>query len=132
MIRLHVWYARHAALIFKTHIHFSVVAIIGLVGHITLCILVCLVSVIFLTVFNAIHWSRMATAARVLHSRMADCLMHAPMSFFDTTPTGRVLNRVSYDVETVDTTLPLIIRDWLVSSGMLSFSYLPHSLSHTT
>jgi ATP-binding cassette subfamily C (CFTR/MRP) protein 1 len=60
----------------------------------------------------------MVIAARTLHQRFADRLLHSPMSFFDTTPIGRILNRVSRDVETVDNTLPLIIRDWLVTFAL--------------
>ncbi|XP_076438534.1 ATP-binding cassette sub-family C member 3-like [Babylonia areolata] len=71
--------------------------------------------VLFLTLFNALYWTRMAHAAQVLHSRLVDNLMRAPMAFFDTTPIGRILNRLSFDVETVDNALPIIIRDWLVT-----------------
>lgn len=36
------------------------------------------------------------------------CFSQAPMSFFDTTATGRIINRFSSDVYTVDDSLPFI------------------------
>lgn len=37
-----------------------------------------------------------------------------PMELFDTTPVGRVLNRFSKDVDTVDNVLPQVIRSWIM------------------
>lgn len=44
--------------------------------------------------------------AQRLFTTMLTCIFHAPMSFFDSTPTGRILNRASTDQSTVDTDIP--------------------------
>ncbi|OAE35389.1 hypothetical protein AXG93_2587s1040 [Marchantia polymorpha subsp. ruderalis] len=63
--------------------------------------------------FAGLLYSRMLSqlmlglwTAKKLHESVLDSIMHAPMSFFDTTPVGRILNRFSADQQTVDETLP--------------------------
>ncbi|KAJ8979912.1 hypothetical protein NQ317_005348 [Molorchus minor] len=51
-----------------------------------------------------------------LHSKMFNALLKAPMRFFDTNPSGRVLNRFSKDMGAIDEILPRIT---LVMIGIL-------------
>ncbi|SPQ22876.1 ebef6632-866d-439f-84cd-3a4a4182fd09 [Thermothielavioides terrestris] len=44
-------------------------------------------------------------ASRKLHERMATAIFRSPMSFFDVTPAGRILNRFSSDIYRVDEVL---------------------------
>ncbi|KAH9491630.1 Multidrug resistance-associated protein 1 [Bulinus truncatus] len=46
--------------------------------------------------------SKTLDAANRLHLRLLNNIMRAPMSFFDTTPTGRIISRLSKDVNSVD------------------------------
>ncbi|XP_055348777.1 multidrug resistance-associated protein 1-like [Paramacrobiotus metropolitanus] len=49
-------------------------------------------------------------AGRSMHNAMLIRLMHAPMSYFDTTPLGRIVNRFSKDIDTIDTAIPMQLR----------------------
>lgn len=49
-------------------------------------------------------------AAVKLHTTMLTNVMRSPMSFFDTTPLGRILNRFSKDIDMVDVTIPAQLR----------------------
>ncbi|KAF9525987.1 multidrug resistance-associated ABC transporter [Crepidotus variabilis] len=49
-------------------------------------------------------------SARQLHDSMLSALMHAPLSFFETTPTGRLLNLFSRDTYVVDQILARVIQ----------------------
>lgn len=45
-------------------------------------------------------------ASSKLHKGILDRGLKAPMSFFESTPTGRIINRFAKDIDVVDTTLP--------------------------
>lgn len=49
-------------------------------------------------------------ASRKLHERMANAIFRSPMSFFDTTPAGRILNRFSSDIYKVDEILARVFN----------------------
>ncbi|XP_011601661.2 ATP-binding cassette sub-family C member 2 [Takifugu rubripes] len=53
-------------------------------------------------------------ASRMLHSRLLNNIMRVPMMFFDTTPTGRVVNRFAKDIFTVDEAIPQSLRSWIL------------------
>lgn len=48
--------------------------------------------------------------SQLLHKRMLDRVLRAPMSWFNTTPSGRIMNRFSKDIDTVDVTIRFNVR----------------------
>ncbi|XP_067833265.1 ATP-binding cassette sub-family C member 10 [Heptranchias perlo] len=63
----------------------------------------------FLFAFGAI------CAAVTLHNKLLHRVLKATMMFFDTTPTGRIVNRFSSDLYSVDDTLPFILNIFLAA-----------------
>ena len=61
-------------------------------------------------------------ASRKLHERMANAIFRSPMSFFDTTPTGRILNRFSSDIYKVDEVLARTFNQLFVNAAKSSFT----------
>lgn len=73
------------------------------------------VSVIFLAFCRAMaSFYLTIKASQRLHDKMTEAVLRAKISFFDTNPLGRVLNRFSADVGSNDDMLPQTLFDFLV------------------
>lgn len=62
-------------------------------------------------------------ASKVIHAKSVSNLIRNPMSFFDSTPLGRILNRFTADVDEIDEELPSTIH------ALLNCLYLVYVLT---
>lgn len=58
-------------------------------------------------------------ASATLHHKMLHRVMRAPMAFFDTTPMGRIVNRFSQDVYTIDEMIPQTLSSLISCAGQV-------------
>ncbi|KAG0221629.1 hypothetical protein BGW42_007448, partial [Actinomortierella wolfii] len=58
-------------------------------------------------------------AAIIIHERLLNHVLRLPMSFFDTTPVGRILNRFSSDISGIDSRLPREFDDLFTLGSMV-------------
>ncbi|XP_048086709.1 ATP-binding cassette sub-family C member 12-like isoform X3 [Alosa alosa] len=63
-------------------------------------------------------------ASSKLHDTMFHKILFSPMSFFDTTPTGRMVNRFSKDQDELDTALPINMDSLLQCYLMITFTLI--------
>lgn len=69
---------------------------------------------VFVLMANLLSAHGSTHASNILHRQLLSNILQAPMSFFDTTPTGRIVNRFAGDISTVDDTLPQSLRSWIL------------------
>lgn len=69
-----------------------------------------MIAVIAATILMAYGTMR---AALYQHHKLLSCILAAPQHFFDTTPRGRIISRFSQDLNTIDNTLPMNLRQIL-------------------
>ncbi|KAF9586536.1 hypothetical protein BGW38_002777 [Lunasporangiospora selenospora] len=58
-------------------------------------------------------------ASKVIHNQLLTHVLRLPMSFFDTTPMGRVINRFSSDISSIDDKLPSEINNFFVFFALI-------------
>ncbi|CUT98873.1 multidrug resistance associated protein 1 [Echinococcus multilocularis] len=63
-------------------------------------------------------------AVKVLHHQLLSCVLHVPTSFFDSVPQGRIMNRFSNEISTVDNHLMISMRSMLTTlfSCLITFA----------
>ncbi|CAG2171209.1 unnamed protein product, partial [Oppiella nova] len=55
-----------------------------------------------------------AKASEVLHKDMLSCILRTPLSFFDVTPLGRIINRFNRDFQQIDENIPFLLDQTLL------------------
>ncbi|KAF9900251.1 Canalicular multispecific organic anion transporter 2 [Linnemannia zychae] len=63
-------------------------------------------------------------ASKTIHNRLITRVLRLPMSFFDTTPTGRIVNRFSSDMAAIDSQLPEECNDLMAFTTLIGASLM--------
>ena len=77
------------------NIYLSVYGVLGVLTAVVFCV------VNLVTALGGLN------ASTLLHDKMVSGVLRAPMSFFDTNPKGRIVNRFAKDIDMVDSSIPL-------------------------
>ncbi|XP_043754326.1 ATP-binding cassette sub-family C member 11 isoform X3 [Cervus elaphus] len=72
---------------------------------------------IFMSICLSVVFTKvMGKAPTALHNKLFNKVSHCPMHFFDTTPTGRLLNCFAGDMDELDQFLPIVVEQCLLLS----------------
>ena len=74
-------------------------------GGLNVCMFLCSL------VYNIWTFFTMAKASIKMHNSLIEKVMHAPLSFFETNPSGRIINRFTSDLEVIDRKIPMEMAD---------------------
>ncbi|XP_063223955.1 ATP-binding cassette sub-family C member 4-like [Bacillus rossius redtenbacheri] len=94
--------------------------------EVAMCIYGALIAgTVVFTLFRTVFFFKVCMSASInLHDSMFGCMLRGAMRFFDTNPSGRVLNRFSKDMGTIDELIPAFIFEavqiFLTMAGILA------------
>ncbi|XP_067124016.1 ATP-binding cassette sub-family C member 5-like isoform X2 [Centruroides vittatus] len=95
--------------------------------HFQLIYALSVVVVLILGIIKGIFCAKIVLrAASKLHEQMLQRIMRSPISFFETSPSGRILNRFSKDIDEMDVHIPFLLE--LVIQSLL-FIFLQFVIS---
>ncbi|CAN9498133.1 unnamed protein product [Ophioblennius macclurei] len=80
---------------------------LGIYGGLTLA------TIVFGFMRNMLLFNVLVKCSQILHNRMFNSILRAPVRFFDMNPIGRVLNRFSKDIGQLDSQLPWTFVDFI-------------------
>ncbi|XP_077999254.1 ATP-binding cassette sub-family C member 5-like [Glandiceps talaboti] len=84
-----------------------------------------LAAVLVFTVLKCLFYVAVSLqASSKLHDKVFLQVFHSPMSFFDTTPSGRILNRFSQDQDQVDVQLRVLMQNMFDYMAIIFFNCL--------
>lgn len=59
-------------------------------------------------------------ASDVMHQKLLQKVLRWPAYMFDITPVGRIINRLSFDVDVIDNVFPFNLRQLFILGGTVS------------
>ncbi|XP_078400455.1 ATP-binding cassette sub-family C member 12 [Cetorhinus maximus] len=82
-----------------------------------------IVVIIVLSVLKGFVFTKFTLkASSTLHDNVFCKILHSPMTFFDTTPIGRIINRFSKDMDEIDVRLPFQAENFLQQMLIVLFT----------
>ncbi|XP_062576849.1 ATP-binding cassette sub-family C member 5-like, partial [Saccostrea cucullata] len=83
------------------------------------------IAIVVFTVFRAFLFMKVTLrASSKMHDRNFRKILRCPMTFFDSTPIGRIVNRFSYDMDEIDVRLPASAEVFLMNILMIIFALI--------
>ncbi|XP_025056140.1 multidrug resistance-associated protein 4 isoform X2 [Alligator sinensis] len=88
-------------------VHLDLTLYLGIYAGLTV------VTILFGIIRSLLVFQVLVNAGQILHNKMFQSILKAPVLFFDRNPIGRILNRFSKDIGHLDDLLPLTFLDFM-------------------